>query len=151
MSHFVSKPFCAFCVLPFFSQQVYDKDTDRGTPTSPDDNKNATVCKNPPTKARDTMDKKTKETLLKAAEFSEQKQRQTTKRFNHLFRIGAMCYLLFALTKYSDICSPLPESIRGFIEGFFIGSALGSLLFGCVLSSEYGVKICEYKKRLLKK
>ena len=97
------------------------------------------------------MDRKTKETLLKAAEFSEAKNEQTKKRFNNIFKIGALSYLLFALFRHSQVAMLLPESVRGFAEGLLIGSALGSLLLGCIMSSSYGSKICEIKKRILRK
>lgn len=92
------------------------------------------------------MDKETKETILKIADYSNEEKVVFTKRLNVLFIVGVFSIILFLVVDTMDF----PETgLIGFIKGVSLGISLGMLIVGALYTSGYFWKIKAFKKRII--
>ena len=93
------------------------------------------------------MDKNTKETLLKVADFTKEKEAIFTRRIHAIFNMGIAAYSLMIVIHHIGIESPVAD----FLKGLFIGISLGTLLFGSLLTSSLGPKLMAAKQNFIRK
>ena len=91
-------------------------------------------------------DKKTEETLLKVADYTNEERIRVTKRLNVLFIAGAAAMLLYMFLEANGLAD---TGIYEDIASFALGLVFGGLLVGVLYTSRYMVKIRAFKMRLL--
>lgn len=94
------------------------------------------------------MDKETKETVLKAVDYTNTETEGYIKRLHLLLRIGG---LLWFISKLMSHTVPENNAILDALSGFAEGAGLGMILCGLIFTSRYGQKIKAFKQRLLKR
>lgn len=96
---------------------------------------------------KDTMiDKKTQESLLKVADYSNNEKMIFSKRLNLLFILSVIAFLIYM---FLDIQGLTSTGIYEDIASFSLGLVFGMLLVGVVYTSRYITKIKAFKQRLL--
>ena len=94
------------------------------------------------------MDKETKETVLKAAEYMNMGTEQYTKRVHLLLLTGAIFWFVASLISHTELNN---NSVLNVVSNFSEGAAIGMILCGIVFTSRYGQRIRAFKQRLLKR
>ena len=94
------------------------------------------------------MDKETKETVLKAAEYMNMGTEQYTKRVHLLLLTGAIFWFVASLISHTELNN---NSVLNVVSNFAEGAAIGMILCGIVFTSRYGQRIRAFKQRLLKR
>ncbi len=91
----------------------------------------------------DNMDNELKDTLLQAADYTQEVSNKITKRMNvmFVFATAAMVLYLVAVFALPDI----DTGIWGFLKGMALGVSLGMLVIGIILTSPLHHKIVEWK------
>lgn len=92
------------------------------------------------------IDKKTEETLLKVADYSNQEKMVLSKRLNLLFILGVIAFILYM---FLDIRGLASVEIYENIVNFALGLVFGILLTGVLYTSRYMSRIRAFKMRLL--
>ena len=89
------------------------------------------------------MDNELKDTLLQAADYTQEVSNKITKRMNvmFVFATAAMVLYLVAVFALPDI----DTGIWGFLKGMALGVSLGMLVIGIILTSPLHHKIVEWK------
>ena len=87
----------------------------------------------------ENMDKKTKETVIKAAEYMNMGTEQYTKRVRLLLQTGAVFWFVASLISHNAVSE------------FTEGAAIGMILCGIIFTSRYGHRIRAFKERLFKR
>lgn len=92
------------------------------------------------------MDRELEQTVLQVAQYSNEDKIKLTKRIHVIFIAGLIAEIMHVITNSAQL-----HNLSGsFIQGFCGGAALGTLIFGVVMTSKYAKKIKAYKMRLLK-
>lgn len=90
------------------------------------------------------MNKELEETVLKAADYSNEEKKKFNRRMHRLF-IAGLCasalYLLLLFTGHAD----------NFLGGFCQGILLGMMIVGIIITSKHTAKIRAFKYRLLQR
>ena len=94
------------------------------------------------------MDKETKETVLKAAEYMNMGTEQYTKRVHLLLLTGAIFWFVASLISHTELNN---NAVLDAVSSFAEGAAIGMILCGIVFTSRYGQRIRAFKQRLLKR
>ena len=94
------------------------------------------------------MDKETKETVLKAAEYMNMGTEQYTKRVHLLLLTGAIFWFVASLISHTGLNN---NAVLNTVSNFAEGAAIGMILCGIVFTSRYGQRIRAFKQRLLKR
>ena len=95
-----------------------------------------------------TMDKETKETVLKAAEYMNMGTELYTKRVHLLLLAGGIFWFVTSLISHTELKN---NAVLGAVSDFTEGAAIGMILCGILFTSRYGQRIRNFKQRLLKK
>lgn len=94
------------------------------------------------------IDKKTEETLLKVADYSNQEKIVLSRRLNLLFILAAIAFVIYM---FLDIRGLTSVGIYENIANFALGLVFGMILVGVLYTSRYISKIKAFKLRLLHK
>ncbi len=94
----------------------------------------------------DNMDKKTEETLLKAAEYTNNEKMIFSKRLSFIFAAGLIANIAYLIMDVTGMTQG--ERFDG-LEGFLLGFVGGVLILGIVYNSRYMAKIRDFKMRLI--
>ena len=90
------------------------------------------------------MDKELKDTVLKAAEYSNDDKEKMNKRFHFMF-LGALVFLTIGVVTMF-LLKGLASDI---INGVCIGVGYGMVALGVILTSRYARQIRDFKMRLM--
>ena len=96
----------------------------------------------------DNMDKELKDTLLQAADYTQELKEKVKKRMNLMF-IGAMIAMvlyLIAIFFAPDIYTGL----WGLMKGFTLGVSFGMLIIGFIITSPFAETLMKRKNELLR-
>ena len=94
------------------------------------------------------LEKETKNTLLKVADYSTNENIIFSKRLNYIFLMGLAAYIVYMLIDIQNLTVlPLYDNIASFALGLVLGVLLGGVLY----TSRYISKIKAFKMRLLKR
>ena len=96
----------------------------------------------------ENMDKKTKETVIKAAEYMNMGTEQYTKRVRLLLQTGAVFWFVAILISHTELSN---DTALNAVSEFAEGAAIGMILFGIIFTSRYGHRIMAFKERLFKR
>lgn len=96
----------------------------------------------------DMIDKKTQNTLLKVADYSNTEKMSLSRRLNLLFILGILAFIIYM---FLDIRGLTSVGIYENIADFALGLVLGMLLTGALYTSRYITKLRSVKQRLLSK
>lgn len=96
----------------------------------------------------ENVDKETKETVLKTAEYMNMGSEQYTKRVHIFLLTGAIFWLAASLISHTELNT---NTILNAVSNFTEGAAIGMILCGIVFTSCYGQRIRDFKQRLLKR
>ena len=96
----------------------------------------------------ENMDKETKETVLKAAEYMNMGTEQYTKRVHILLLAGGIFWFVASLISHTELNN---NAVLNAVSNFAEGAAIGMILCGIVFTSRYGQRIKAFKQRLLKR
>lgn len=94
----------------------------------------------------DEMDKKTKETVLQVADYSNQEKQRMVRRVRWLMLVGLAAFAVYFVI---DFCEVGMQSPYFEISNVALGIVLGALLCGVLFTTRYGEKLRAAKKRLL--
>lgn len=94
----------------------------------------------------DNMDKKTEETILKVADYSNQEKMIFTKRMHYIFIAGVIAFILYMFLEIKGLAD---AGIYEDIASFALGLVFGILIVGVLFTSRYMTKIKAFKMRLL--
>ena len=90
------------------------------------------------------MDKELKDTVLKAAEYSNDDKEKMNKRFHFMF-IAALVFLTIAMVAMFLLNDPASD----IVNGTCLGVGYGMVAVGVIVTSTYARKIRDFKMRLL--
>ena len=93
------------------------------------------------------MNKELEETVLKVADYSNEEKERLTRVMHRLFVAGVVSFICFFLLWFNE--PDEPTFIYGFLQGATLGIPLGMLAVGAIMTSRYGIKIRNFKKRVL--
>ena len=82
------------------------------------------------------MDKELKDTLIQAADYTQEVRKKITKRMNFMFIGGIIALALYIVSLYA-----VPEEaggIAGFIQGLMLGVSFGMLVIGFIITGPKG-------------
>lgn len=96
----------------------------------------------------DNMDRKTEETLLKVADYTNTEKRDFPKRIRGLFLIGLACMLIYIGIDIFELSQVYPFKA---VADFALGLVTGGLITGALYTSRHISKISAAKMRLLKR
>lgn len=96
----------------------------------------------------ENMDKKTKETVIKAAEYMNMGTEQYTKRVRLLLQTGAVFWFVASLISHTELSN---DTVLNAVSEFAEGAAIGMILCGIIFTSRYGHRIRAFKERLFKR
>lgn len=99
-------------------------------------------------RSSENMDKKTEESVLKTADYSNQEKIIMTKRMNRLFIMGTIAILIYLAFDLSGLTD---ATIYNHIASFALGVAFAILVLGVLFTSRYMMKLRAFKMRLLKR
>lgn len=91
----------------------------------------------------ETMDAELKDTLLQAAEYSENIRKIIVKRMHLLFIGGCIAFVFYLTVLFLE-----PEQtsdLFDFIKGMSLGISFGMVVVGTIMTSKYADKIVEWK------
>lgn len=92
------------------------------------------------------MNKELKETLLKAADYSDHEKQQLAKQMCILFSLGLVSFIIYLVLEYLGMAdSGTTEEIASGALGF----SLGVMICGVLYTSGWLLKFKAFKKRLL--
>lgn len=94
----------------------------------------------------DMVDKRTEETLLKVADYTNEERIQVTRRLNRIFMAGVIAFLVYMVLGINGLTE---TGIYEGIASFALGLVFGVLLVGMIYTSRYMVKMKAFKMRLL--
>ena len=94
----------------------------------------------------DNMDKELKDTVLKAAEYSNDDKEKMIKRFHFMF-LSALVFLTVAVVTMFLLTGPVSD----IVNGVCIGVGFGMVVMGVIFTSRYARQIRDFKMRLLGK
>ena len=94
----------------------------------------------------DNMDKELKDTVLKAAEYSNDDKEKMIKRFHFMF-LSALVFLTVAVATMFLLTGPVSD----IVNGVCIGVGYGMVVLGVIFTSRYARQIRDFKMRLLGK
>ena len=92
------------------------------------------------------MNKELKDTVLKAAEYSNDDKEKMIKRF-HLMFLSALVFLTVAVATMFLLTGPVSD----IVNGVCIGVGYGMVVLGVIFTSRYARQIRDFKMRLLGK
>lgn len=91
------------------------------------------------------VDKKTEETVLKVADYSNGEKMIFSKKLNIFFIIGIISFIVYAVLEAQGLTE---TGIYQNIANFALGFVLGTLILGVLFTSRYMLKISAFKQRL---
>lgn len=91
-------------------------------------------------------DKKTEETLLKVADYTNEEKMKVTRRLNWLFIAAVIAMLVYM---FLDMNGLAETGVYEGIASFALGLVFGGLLVGVIYTSRYMGRIKAFKMRLL--
>lgn len=92
------------------------------------------------------MDKELKETLLKAADYSDHEKQRLAKHMCVLFSLGLVSFIVYFVLEYLGMAD---NGISGFASGFALGFSFSIMGGGVLYTSGWLLKFKAFKKRLL--
>ena len=95
---------------------------------------------------RNNMDNKIDSTVLKVAELENDEK----KKMNRIIQVITLISLIFLLISYLLSDSLGQNDIIDFIFGFGNGLTFGTLVLILIITSRWGIKIKDFKKRITK-
>ncbi len=94
----------------------------------------------------ESMDEKTKESLLKVADYGNEERLLLIKRLNILFLIAVAAFIVYFVLDVRGLTS---EGVYANIADAALGLDFGMLLVGALFTSRYGKRIRAFKQRML--
>lgn len=99
----------------------------------------------------ETMDKDLKETMLMAADYTDDIMAKVMKRMQIIFCCATACALAYLLLLLFGPDTTNASAIYGFLNGILLGIMFGSLILGIFVTSKNFRKLIEWKQSKLKK
>ncbi|MDE7185952.1 MAG: helix-turn-helix domain-containing protein [Lachnospiraceae bacterium] len=96
----------------------------------------------------DMVDKKTEETMLKVADYTNEERIRVTRRLNWIFMAGGIAFLVYMVLEINGLTE---TGIYEDIASFALGLVLGVMIVGVIYTSRYMVRIKAFKMRLLRR
>lgn len=94
------------------------------------------------------MDRETKETVLKAVDYTNTETERYTKRVHWLLVAGAVFWFVSSFINHTGLHD---DAVLSAVADFGEGASIGMVLCGLVFTSRYGQRIKAFKQRLLKR
>ncbi|MGN0587158.1 MAG: helix-turn-helix domain-containing protein, partial [Oscillospiraceae bacterium] len=95
------------------------------------------------------MDKETRETVLKAADYSNREKMDFSRKIGYFFIAGLMAAAGYMILLFADTGEP--SAILDFLSGLCLGIMTGVLILGVIYNSRQMSKLRALKMRLLGK
>ena len=95
-----------------------------------------------------TMEKETKETVRKAAEYLNTGRERYTRRVHLLLLAGGIFWFVASLISHTELNN---NAVLNGVSNFAEGAAIGMILCGIIFTSRYGQRIRAFKQHLLKR
>jgi len=94
----------------------------------------------------DILDKKTEETFIKVADYSNNDKINFSKRLGYIFIAGLIALIIYIILEIQGLTE---IKIYDDIASFMLGLVCGALMLGIIYTSRYMIKIRAFKMRLL--
>ena len=94
------------------------------------------------------MNEELKETVLQVADYSNEEKTRLLKRMHWLFIAGLVGFIVFLATVALGLNDTDPYEAIG---SFGLGIAFGMIIIGVIFTNRYGIRIREFKMRMLGK
>lgn len=94
----------------------------------------------------DILDKKTEETFIKVADYSNNDKINFSKRLGYIFIAGLIALIIYIILEIQGLTE---IKIYDDIASFMLGLVCGVLILGIIYTSRYMIKIRAFKMRLL--
>ena len=94
----------------------------------------------------DILDKKTEETFIKVADYSNNDKINFSKRLGYIFIAGLIALIIYIILEIQGLTE---IKIYDDIASFMLGLVCGVLILGIIYTSRYMIKIRAFKVRLL--
>ena len=94
----------------------------------------------------DILDKKTEETFIKVADYSNNDKINFSKRLGYIFIAGLIALIIYIILEIQGLTE---IKIYDDIASFMLGLVCGALMLGIIYTSRYMIKIRAFKVRLL--
>lgn len=92
---------------------------------------------------KETLDTKLKDTLLQAAEYSEDIRKKIIKRMHSLFICGCIAFVFYLVVLF--LGPEQTSDLFDFLKGMSLGISFGMVVVGTIMTSKYADKIVEWK------
>lgn len=96
----------------------------------------------------ETVDKDLKETMLMAADYTDDNMKKVMKRMQLMFIGATVCGALYILLLFGP---DIDTGLYGFLNGGLLGIMFGMLIMGIIITDKNFAKITERKQQLLGK
>lgn len=93
------------------------------------------------------MDHELKETVLKAADYTNSETVRYTKKIFWFLAIGILCWSASQIISHTSL---VESTLMSVISDFTMGLSCGMMISGIIITSRYGQRIRAFKQRLLK-
>ncbi|WP_034450558.1 helix-turn-helix domain-containing protein [Butyrivibrio sp. AE2032] len=97
----------------------------------------------------ETMDKELKETMLMAADYTDDHMQKVLRRFQLMFGASTVCGIIYLIGLFVGPENGSP--VFDFISGICLGIMFGMLIIGILVTDRHFAKITEWKRSLLGK
>lgn len=95
----------------------------------------------------EAMDKETKETVIKTADYTNTETVRYTKKIHRLLSVGAILWFAAQVISHTSLSDIKALSI---ISDFCSGGSIGLVICGIFATSSYGQRLKSFKRRIMK-
>ncbi len=92
----------------------------------------------------EAVNQETKETILKAADYSGEEKKRFTRRMHGLFIVGLAAAVIFMALYFTD-------REDNFLGGMCMGITAGMMVVGVIITSRHAAELSAAKRRLLRR
>ncbi|MBO4638018.1 MAG: helix-turn-helix transcriptional regulator [Clostridiales bacterium] len=97
----------------------------------------------------ENMDAELKDTLLQAADYTNELKRTILKRMNIMFLLGTIAMIVYIIVIF--VVPDKDTPVMSFVEGVILGSSAGLLLIGCLITSPFAERLMKAKRKMIGK
>lgn len=94
------------------------------------------------------MNKDLEETVLKAVDYSNRETECYTKKVNALLLVGVLLWIFSNIVKHTELVG---NDVMNACAEFAGGAAFGLIVFGIIVTSDYGKRLSTFEQRMMQR
>lgn len=94
------------------------------------------------------MDREIKDTLLQAADYTQERKKVVKKRMNIMFVVGLIAMIAYLASIFFEPETVTNSALFDFVKGVSLGISTGMLVIGFIITSPWADNIMEFKAKL---